>query len=179
MRSSRRVHFLSFSLSLTYHKGEAMAHNSLLLPTASVLLSQADLKTAWVGVRRPEGGGKGQARSKGDSRRTIQSGRPKQPTRGQNQTLDSEKRHRRTSLSQGPCASQENSKESLPLHLPFSSSLKLGWRNGSRGYLPSKYEALILTPSTTKAKKKKKKSSSSIKCRGFWVLVAHTCNPTT
>lgn len=35
-----------------------LAHNPLPSPAASVLLSKADLKTAWVGVRRPGGGEK-------------------------------------------------------------------------------------------------------------------------
>lgn len=61
VRSSRRAHGPS-SLSLTHLKlqnGGSLAHNLLPPPTVSVLLSKTELKTAWVGVRRPEGGEKG------------------------------------------------------------------------------------------------------------------------
>lgn len=53
---------LPFSLSLTHlelQDGGSLAHNPLPPPTVSVLLPKAELKTAWVRVRRPEGGEKG------------------------------------------------------------------------------------------------------------------------
>lgn len=37
-------------------------------PTTSVLLSKADLKTAWVGVRRPEDGEKVELGARGQQR---------------------------------------------------------------------------------------------------------------
>lgn len=53
---------LPFSLSLTHlelQDGGSLAHNPLPPPTVSVLLPKAELKTAWVRVRRPEAGEKG------------------------------------------------------------------------------------------------------------------------
>lgn len=60
---------MPFSLSSTYlelQKGERLTTNSLPHPYASVLLSNAYLKADWIRVRRPEGGEKGQAGSKGE-----------------------------------------------------------------------------------------------------------------
>lgn len=57
-------------MSLTHlelQKG-GLVHNPLPPPTASVLLSKAELKTAWVGVRRPEGGEKVELGARGQQR---------------------------------------------------------------------------------------------------------------